>query len=252
MRPALGRRRGAAGGLVSGIRAPDARVGAGGDQTPSGRAAPRAGLHASSGAGARWGPWGSPRSAQAPARPSGRGGRRGTTRVARNWSGVARRTFSRGSGTAMMRSTARRSTRRSRGSPKTSSSARRSPPRTTASSAPARAGSARIATAVSAAAASSALACLVCRRRAKRFALEPPARWRPWTRRLPTFDARRSRPSKMPTPKPPRRTRTTPTVRGRRTCASSGRANGVSRRRAPPRQAAGTAARSARVAPSGE
>ena len=79
-------------------------------------------------------------------------GSSGTTRVARNIAGVASSTLRRGSGTSRTRSTARRATPASRGSAKTSSSARRSPPRTTASSAPARAGSARIATAVFAAA----------------------------------------------------------------------------------------------------
>ncbi len=141
----------------------------------------------------------------------------GRTTVARKRSGVPRSTSRRGSGTSSTRpvTSARSGARRE--SARTPSSARRSPPSTTASKRPAHGASTRAATS---AAASMATLAWPSRRRAKRPELEPPLRWRPWTRRVPTFDSISRSPTKTPAAWPPRRTRSTKTVRSRRTWSS--------------------------------
>ena len=105
------------------------------------------------------------------------------------------------------------------GSSSTSVSARRSPPSTTASRS-ARCGSSTRA-ATSAAASSATRACSP-RRRSKRRWLDPPARWRPCTLRLPTLESTSRRPANTPAAWPPRRTSSTPTTRSRAACSSSG------------------------------
>ena len=163
-------------------------VGAGGDQTPSGRAPPPAGLHASSGAGARWGPWGSPpvRPGACPTLRPGRRGRRGSPGTGRA-SRAAPSAAARGPrGCARPRGARRRPAAGRRRPPRARGGRRRGRPRRARPRARARRGSRRTSPPRRRARSRAWLP----RRRANRFALEPPARWRPWTRRLPTFDAR--------------------------------------------------------------